>query len=140
MKSFHEATIEDMESYAVPTIRAKPDEIILHIGTNDLQKSTARQIAEGIVNLADNISQNCKSNIVISSVIKRVDKPELNLKQVEVNDIFKKFCANRGWTCIKHNNIGQQSSHFNHSGLHLSQEGNSLFASNLIKHFISKTN
>ena len=101
MKSFHEATIEDMESYAVPTIRAQPDEIILHIGTNDLQKSTARQIAEGIVNLADNISQNCKSNIVISSVIKRVDKPELNLK---VNDIFKKFCANRGWTCIKHNN------------------------------------
>lgn len=92
VKSFPGTCIEDMESYSVPTIRSKPDEVILHVETNDLQKLTARQAAEeGIVNLADNISQNCGSKIAISSISKRLDKPDLNPKLEEVNNILKKF-------------------------------------------------
>ena len=57
VKSFSGATLEDMESYAIPTMRADPDKVVIHIGTNDLQtRMQPREIAEGIVNLADNIS------------------------------------------------------------------------------------
>ena len=70
MKSFSGATVEDRESYAVPTMRADPDIADIH-GTNDLQKSMQpREIAEGIVNLADNILQNYTSCCTaISSII-----------------------------------------------------------------------
>ena len=136
VKSFPAATTEDMESYCIPTIRAQPDELILHIGTNDLQTNTSRQVIDNIVNLADNISQNCTSEVTISSLLKRLDKPNLDSKVTEINNGLLKFAANRCWKFISHNNINRKN-HFNSSGLHLSHEGNSLFASNLIKHFNS---
>ena len=141
VKSFHEATIEDMESYAIPTVRAQPDEIILHVGTNDLlQHSTSQHVAESIVNLADNIDQNSGgSRIAISSLVKRLDKPHLNNKLSEINSILRKFARNRGWSYISNDNIGQ-ATQFNHSGLHLSRSGNSQLASNLIKHFNNSNN
>ena len=136
VKSFPAATTEDMESYCIPTIRAQPDELILHIGTNDLQTNTSRQVIDNIVNLADNISQNCTSEVTISSLLKRLDKPNLDSKVTEINNGLHKFAANRCWKFISHNNINRKN-HFNSNGLHLSHEGNSLFASNLIKHFNS---
>ena len=92
VKSFSGAIVEDMESYAVPTMRADPDIVFVHIGTSDLQRlKQPREIAEGIVNLADNISLNCtKCCIAISSIIKHFDKPQLNPKLSEVNEILKK--------------------------------------------------
>ena len=141
VKSFHGSTIEDMESYAVPTVRAQPDEIILHVGTNDLlQHSTSQHVAESIVNLADNIDQNSGgSKIAISSLVKRLDKPHLNNKLSEINSILRKFARNRGWFYVSHDNIGQ-ATQFNHSGPHLSRSGNSQLASNLIKHFNNNNN
>ena len=136
VKSFPASTTEDMESYCIPTIRAEPDELILHVGTNDLQMNTSRQVIDNIVNLADNISQNCTSEVTISSLLKRLDKPNLDSKVTEINNGLRKFATNRGWKFISHNNINRKN-HFNSSGLHLSHEGNSLFASNLIKHFNS---
>ena len=139
VKSFPASTTEDMESYCIPTIRAEPDELILHVGTNDLQMNTSRQVIDNIVNLADNISQNCTSELTISSLLKRLDKPNLDSKVTEINNGLRKFAANGGWKFISHNNINRKN-HFNSSGLHLSHEGNSLFASNLIKHFNSSNN
>ena len=61
LKEFRGATTEDLESYVQPTLRKDPDEIIIHVGTNDLHNKTARQVAEGIVNVCDDISQNSPS-------------------------------------------------------------------------------
>ena len=136
VKSFPAATTEDMDSYCSPTIRAQPDKLILHVGTNDLQMNTSCQVIDNIVNLVDNISQNCTSEVTISSLLKRLDKTNLDSKVTEINNGLRKFAANRGWKFISHNNINRKN-HFNSSGLHLSHEGNSLFACNLIKHFNS---
>ena len=38
--SFSGANIEDMEDFLTPIIRRKPDEIILHVGTNNLQNDS----------------------------------------------------------------------------------------------------
>ena len=92
VKSFPAATTEDMESYCSPTIRAQPDELILHVGTNDLQMNTSCQVIDDIVNLADNISQNCTSEVTISSLLKRLDKTNLDSKVTEINN--GTFCVN----------------------------------------------
>ena len=51
VKTFPGATIADMSHYAKPTLSTAPDEIILHIGTNDLKVNTP----EAVVNAAANL-------------------------------------------------------------------------------------
>ena len=91
------------------------------------------------MNLADNISQNCGSRMTISSLLKRFDKANLNNKVAEVNSILRKCSTKRGRMFISHDGI-YQAANFNSSGVHLRHSGNSLFASNLIKHFNSSAN
>ena len=49
--SFPGATTEDMEFFLKPLIARQPEEIILHIGTNDLSKDTAEQVTNNITKL-----------------------------------------------------------------------------------------
>ena len=59
MKSFSGATTSDKEDYLKPITRKCPESLILHVGTNDLLSiQTPQQIAESIVNLADQIESN----------------------------------------------------------------------------------
>lgn len=52
VKSFSGAKTEDMEDYLKPLIRKEPDEIILHVGTNNVrEEDSARMVADHIVNL-----------------------------------------------------------------------------------------
>jgi hypothetical protein len=44
VKTFPGATIADMSHYAKPTLSTAPDEIILHIGTNDLKAKTPEAV------------------------------------------------------------------------------------------------
>ena len=37
VKHFNGAKTKDMKSYVIPTVEQKPDNIILHAGTNDLK-------------------------------------------------------------------------------------------------------
>ena len=53
VKQFNGAKTKDMKSYVIPTVKQKPDNIILHTGTNDLKTiDTSEKIAIGILNLA----------------------------------------------------------------------------------------
>ena len=45
VKAIPEASVEHMFDYIKPTIKHHPEEIILHLGTNDLKKSDSRQVA-----------------------------------------------------------------------------------------------
>jgi len=74
VKTFPGATVEDMSDYVMPSLRRKPTEVILHVGTNDVKSSEPREIAEGIVNLGLKIQNHCPDcNITISSLILRAD-------------------------------------------------------------------
>ena len=75
VKAFPGATVEDMSDYIMPSLRRKPEEVILHVSTNNLKFSEPRKIAQGIVNLGlkiQNHSPDCK--ITISSLISRSDQ------------------------------------------------------------------
>ena len=68
VKAFPGATVEDMFDYIKPTIKHHPEEIILHVGTNDLKNSDARKVAERIVDLGDFIeAESLNTKVTISN-------------------------------------------------------------------------
>ena len=131
VKSFPGATTEDIEDFVKPLLRKKPDNVFLHIGTNDLNTQEPRLTVEGIVNLALQIEGDApETNLAISGLIARAD--DKDVKVSSVNKIFKKFCQQNHWNFIEHNNIIQ--THLNRGGLHLSKSGSALLAQNFCKH------
>lgn len=132
IKSFPGCTVDDMESYMLPSLRKDPDEIILHVGTNDLKSMNPQQVAESVVNLADNIVQNSKAKVSLSAILRRSDDPVLSDKVPKVNKVLKTFSTNRGWSFIDHNNIDHKS--LNNRGLHLNQQGSSTLSKNFMAH------
>ncbi|CAH3183206.1 unnamed protein product [Porites lobata] len=81
-----------MESYAIPTVRTDPSEIILHVGTNDLRDRSSPEVAEDIINLCEDISQNTTASVTISGLTHRTDEPSMGDKVTETNRIIKSFC------------------------------------------------
>ena len=115
VKSFPGATIEDMEDFVKPLLRKKPDNVVFHIGTNDLNTQEPRLTAEGIVNLVPQIEGDApETNLAISGLIAKAD--DKDGKVSSVNKILKKFCRQNHWNFIEHNNL-----HLNRGGLHLSK-------------------
>ncbi|CAB3997488.1 RNA-directed DNA polymerase from transposon BS [Paramuricea clavata] len=57
VKSFSGSKAEDMQDYIKPLLRQKPDEIILHVGTNNIKgnSKTAEVVAADILNLGTQI-------------------------------------------------------------------------------------
>ena len=51
-KLFSGCTADDMFDFAKPFICCEPDEIILHLGTNNLSTDEPQQLGEKIVDLA----------------------------------------------------------------------------------------
>ena len=115
MRCFPGATVSDMESYAIPTVRTDPSEIILHVGTNDLRNRSPREVAEDIINLCEDISQNTTASVTISGLTHRTDEPSMGDKVTETNRIIKSFVSGRDLSFIDNSEIG--SSMLNSSGL-----------------------
>ena len=49
ISSFPGANTEDMKDFVTPLLRKRPDELILHIGTNNLQEESPNKIASDII-------------------------------------------------------------------------------------------
>ena len=73
VKPFPGATICDMRSHVVPTIEETPDQICLHVSTNDLKSSTPNDVADAIIELAREVEDASKSEIVLSELTARND-------------------------------------------------------------------
>ena len=58
VKAFPGASVEDMFHYIKPTTKHHPEEIILHVGTNDLKNSESRIVVERIVDLEISLKPN----------------------------------------------------------------------------------
>ena len=83
--TFPVASCEDMENYLVQLMNSKPDQILLHIGTNDLRAGTPADIANMICHLATRITPN-NIRCAVSTIIRRGDY--LATKGEEVNRIL----------------------------------------------------
>ena len=85
------ATSEDIIEKIKPVIKMKPDLIIIHIGTNDVTKNV-----DTIINLQTIINRVKKktatTKIVISSILQRHDRPNIENKVTTLNQDIKTLC------------------------------------------------
>ena len=133
-KSFSGCTVEDMSDFVKPFLRRTPDEIILHIGTNNLSTDEPTQLGEKIVDLARFIERESPSTkLTVSSLIARKDN--LDRKVKNVNKTLRSFCNSNGWTFISNENI--DASCINKGGLHLNRKGVYKLAGNFRNHINS---
>ena len=138
VKSFSGAKTSDMKHYIVPTLSTPPDEIVLHIGTNDIIHSSAQQIIQNISEIGDKISEaSSETKVTISNIITRSDNVNLNQKIDECNVEIASLVSQKGWSLIDNSNL--DSTCLNGSGLHLNKKGIFSLASNIIKHIRSKS-
>jgi hypothetical protein len=129
-KSFSGAKCKDMKHY---TLEKKPDEIILHVGTNDLKTSSAKTVVKNIMALKDFVVKTSPSTkVTISELIVRTDDETLNNKIKQINTLLKQNCAADNTALIEHSDINNDC--LNQSGVHLNKKGTSLFALSIIKH------
>ena len=100
LKSFPGANTEDMWEYIKPTIKRKPDNVILHVGTNDLKKDvTVEEVAENLIKLATS-SFLSGTKIAISGLVPRNDN--FSERCDYLNHYLHKACADRNITFINH--------------------------------------
>ena len=86
VRSYPGATIEDMRHNAIPILKRKPSTIILHVGTNDTNNCTSREIIDKLLSLKKFITDRIKDcKVIISEIITRLDDGITTLKVSKFN-------------------------------------------------------
>ena len=116
------ATIQDMKFFVVPHLKKKPDNIIIHVGTNNAPHSSSYEIFHEIQRLKYLPS----ARITISTPALRVDKTNAN----DINKAFTELVKESNLDYIFHENI--KESHIDEYGLHINRTASSILAKNLI--------
>lgn len=131
VKSFSGASSDDMVDFIKPLAKKEAHNLIIHIGTNDIQNNI-----DTIKNI-DTITQYIKktssnTRIAISSICIREDKNNILKKVSSINKSLEEFCRKNNVDFIKNSNI--DSSHLSRKKLHLNDRGTSNLAKNFKKY------
>lgn len=129
VKSFSGATTSDMKHYLKPTLEKNPQQILLHVGTNDLRDQNPNVVVDNVVELARKIESETSARIILSELVTRSDN--VSSESVKnVNKKLKKFCNQNNWKLVQHQNITIND--LNQSGLHLNNRGNNILFNNFV--------
>ena len=125
------ATAVDICDYIKPELRHKPDVIIIHCGTNDIENeiNTVKKIKKLVKEIDEYDKQN-PPKVVRSSLIKRYDQ-DFNDDIANINEKLQRFCNSKGLSFIDNNNIDRTC--LNKGKLHLNRRGSSYLANNFKK-------
>ena len=129
IKTFPGATIDQMRSYIKPAIDDKPDGIIILCGTNNLRSESPEETANKLIELAIETKKQVR-DVAVSSIIRRTDSHELEMKRRKVNDLVKVGLSRSDISFMEHDNI--ESKHLDKWGLHLNYQGNNVLTGNFI--------
>ena len=133
IKSFPGATVEDLNDYIKPSLKRKPKNIILHVGTNDLKRKNAKDIATKIDKLCKSIkSDHPQMSVSVSEIIHREDNQELMKKVMAVNKELFRYNEQKRFYLIRNENIDKNK--LNLYGRHLNKQGSTALAKNIINH------
>ena len=127
---FHpRATTDDTIDYVRPTARKKPDMIIIHTSTNDIQNkvNTLQKVRKVITSIKE-IDVNNEIQIAFSNVIHSNDE-DFEEKTKEINRKLENLCKGKAIKFINNTNI--DGSCLNRSKSHLNKSGTAL----LVKKF-----
>ena len=123
VQSFPGTTTNDMKHYLMPTVDKSPQQIILHVGTNNLRDHSPTVVAENIVDLARKIEMESNTEVILLELVSRSDNVPNDAVKV-VNKRLLKYCNQNDWRMIKHQNIDRNC--LNKSRLHLNEKGNNI--------------
>lgn len=101
-----------MKDHTKPFLRRKPDELIIHVGTNTLRScNTPCSCLEEVIDLATYtmVSSESTAKIAISRLVNRSDDEALGRKIADVNKVLEQFCNQYNWGFIDHTNISANS-------------------------------
>ena len=116
VRHFAVVKVRCMKDQIKPSVKEKPDHIVLHLGTNDLVSDRPPDlIAKSIVDVAPSM-KNENPDVTVSNIITRTD--HLKEKASEVSDYLSKLCMERTIYLIDHSTT-LKTQHLNGSKLHL---------------------
>ena len=124
-------TTNDLKFDVIKSIESKPSIIICHVATNDITNNVDT-ISNYQVVMEKIIKKSPSSKIAISSVIKKMDRKNLDKKVTALNEKLKKFCDVNKIDFINNDNLDESC--LGQKKLHLSKKGNAYLASNFIKY------
>ena len=106
--------------------------VIIHAVTNNAKTDTPQMIVDKLITLIQNIEGSLpKHRVIISKLIVRTDNTKANTTIRKTNRLIKEFQIQT----VDNSNISDK--YLGKRGLHLNQEGHTVFASNLL-HAIRK--
>ena len=105
-ESYRVANTAAVKHHIMPCLARKPNEVILHVGTNDLRDKNSIKIVANINDICNIVkSKSPETKITISELVTRTDKTEYKQKVKEVNVSLVDLCNQNNWDLIYHNNI-----------------------------------
>ena len=135
VQPFSSAKVLCMCDHVKPATReVNPDNIILHVGTNDWNSAKiSSQIARSITDLA--VSLKTSTNTITNSLF-TPRNDHLNNNGNEVNDRPVIMRGERQIPVIGHRGTICPDTHLNKSGLHLNKSGAITFAKNIFRYLL----
>ena len=116
-----------MKFFIVPHLKKKPDNAIIHVGTNNAPHSSSYEMFHEIQSLRNFIFKYLPSaRITILTPVLRVDKANAN----DINKAFTELVKESDLDYISHENV--KESNIDEYGLHINRTGSSILAKNLI--------
>lgn len=127
IKYFSGARIKDITKRLRELLIQKPDIVILHVGTNDAPHMVSNEIVDGLLTLKHKVEEILPtSQVVISSLITRIDNGKANLTIRKVNSHLKQLKIQLlDNSNITHADLGKR-------GLHLSKDGKRKLEKNVV--------
>ena len=129
MRSKGGLKIEDVDNKYQSILEEDVQEVIFHVEVNNVQNDNEQTILRKYQELAESVQI---ERVCFSSIIKRDDRPELNLKIMDINEAFKKLCLQKGYDFIDNSNIGFR--HLAEDKLHIDKNGQRILTSNFLNH------
>ena len=137
VETYRGSTTVAIAHHIRPCLVKQPDQIVLHVGTNDIRDKQPEEIVDGIMKIQKIIKKECpKTTVIVSELLHRNDKIEYTQKVKKVNIMLAKACKQHNCDYIEHKNI--ENKHLNPYGLHLNRFGTSVMAKNLVNSFNTK--
>ena len=128
VRSHPGTTTDDFIDYVQPTVRKKPNLIIIHSGTNDIQNNVnTLQKVRKVISSIKKYDTDDNIKIALSSIIHRSDH-DFEDKINETNRKLENLSKGKGMIFINNSNI--DSTCLNRSKLHLNKSGTFLLIEN----------
>ena len=128
VENFPGATIDDIYDYIKPLLKKCPDNIILHVGTNNTVNKSSKVVLGKLLDLKKFIEKTLReSNVVISNLTTRTDNGKAFLTVIKTNGHL------HGLQMDIINNGNITSNELNKGGLHLNPRGLGKLAINFIR-------